>query len=86
MFTADAVLVSSSYDNINVNASSQISPFVGYGAHRQTEQYTNTGAAINKYNGSTTRVPTSKWCGYIDNYFPLNGTVRFTLNVITIHR
>lgn len=82
--TADAVLVSSSYDNINVNASSQISPFVGYGAHYRQDimNATNTGAAINKYNGMTTRVPTSKWRGYnkIQLFdFPLNGTARFTV-------
>lgn len=49
-----------------VNAFSVVSPFVGFGSYYPQDimNATLTGAAVNKFIGVSSEVPTSKWLGY----------------------
>ena len=67
-----------------VNTFTVGSPFVGFGAYYPQDilNATMTGAAINKYAGVTSKVPTSKWLGFnkIQLFdFPENSYVRFVV-------
>ena len=53
-------------DQVSMNVFSAVSPFVGFGAYGPQDimNATVTGAAVNKFTGVTSKVPTSKWLGY----------------------
>lgn len=53
-------------DQVSVNAFTVVSPFVGFGSYYPQDimNATITGAAVNKFTGVTSKVPTSKWLGY----------------------
>lgn len=53
-------------DQVSMNVFSAVSPFVGFGAYGPQDimNATATGAAVNKFTGVTSKVPTSKWLGY----------------------
>lgn len=60
------------------------SPFVGFGSYYPQDilNATMTGAAINKYAGITSKVPTSKWLGFnkIQLFdFPQDACIRFVV-------
>ena len=65
---ADAYVASAENQNgeVTTNAFTVGSPFVGFGSYYPQDilNATGTGAAINKYAGVTSSVPTSKWLGY----------------------
>lgn len=52
-------------DQVSMNVFSAVSPFVGFGAYGPQDimNATVTGAAVNKFTGVTSKVPTSKWLG-----------------------
>lgn len=52
-------------NQVGVNAFSVVSPFVGFGSYYPQDimNATITGAAVNKFIGVTSQVPTSKWLG-----------------------
>lgn len=69
-------------EDVNINAFTVGSPFVGFGSYYPQDilSATMTGAAINKYAGVTSRPPSSKWLGFnkIQLFdFPKNACVRF---------
>ena len=83
---ADAYLASSQYqyEDASINAFTVGSPFVGFGSYYPQDiiNATQTGAAINKYAGVTSRPQTSKWLGYnkIQLFdFPGDSLVRFVV-------
>ena len=83
---ADAYVASAENQNgeVTTNAFTVGSPFVGFGSYYPQDilNATGTGAAINKYAGVTSSVPTSKWLGYnkIQLFnFPKNIYVRFVV-------
>ncbi len=83
---ADAYVASAENQNgeVTTNAFTVGSPFVGFGSYYPQDilNATGTGAAINKYAGVTSSVPTSKWLGYnkIQLFnFPENIYVRFVV-------
>jgi hypothetical protein len=53
-------------DQVSVNAFTVVSPFVGFGSYYPQDimNATITGAAVNKFTGVTSKVPTAKWIGY----------------------
>lgn len=53
-------------NKVGVNAFSVVSPFVGFGSYYPQDimNATMTGAAVNKFIGVTSQVPSSKWMGY----------------------
>jgi len=53
-------------DQVSMNVFSAVSPFVGFGAYGPQDimNATVTGAAVNKFTGVTSKVPTSEWLGY----------------------
>ena len=53
-------------DQVSMNVFSAVSPFVGFGAYGPQDiiNATATGAAVNKFTGVTSKVPTSEWLGY----------------------
>lgn len=52
-------------NTVSTNAFSVVSPFVGFGSYYPQDimNATLTGAAVNKFIGVTSNVPTSKWLG-----------------------
>ena len=52
-------------NKVSTNAFSVVSPFVGFGSYYPQDimNATLTGAAVNKFIGVTSNVPTSKWLG-----------------------
>ncbi len=83
---ADAYLASSQYqhEDASINSFTVGSPFVGFGSYYPQDiiNATQTGAAINKYAGVTSRPQTSKWLGYnkIQLFdFPGDSLVRFVV-------
>ena len=55
----------SNTNKVSTNAFSVVSPFVGFGSYYPQDimNATLTGAAVNKFIGVTSNVPTSKWLG-----------------------
>ena len=53
-------------DQVSMNVFSAVSPFVGFGAYGPQDiiNAAATGAAVNKFTGVTSKVPTSKWLGH----------------------
>lgn len=83
---ADAYMASSEIQNeeATINAFTVGSPFVGFGSYYPQDilNATQTGAAINKYAGVTSRPQTSRWLGFnkIQLFdFPKDATVRFVV-------
>lgn len=69
-------------ENVNGNAFTVVSPFVGFGSYYPQDimNAVSTGAAINKYLGLTSRQGTSKWLGFnkIQLFdFPQDACIRF---------
>lgn len=64
---ADAYAASDIYENgeVNTNAFTVGSPFVGFGSYYPQDiiNATLTGAAVNKFAGITSKQPSSKWLG-----------------------
>ena len=52
--------------HVSANAFTVVTPFVGFGSYYPQDimNATVTGAAVNKFTGVTSKVPTSKWLGY----------------------
>lgn len=52
-------------DQVSTNAFTVVSPFVGFGSYYPQDimNATLTGAAVNKFTGVTSKVPTSEWLG-----------------------
>lgn len=64
---AEAYIESNLYgEEVNINAFTVGSPFVGFGSYYPTDiiNATLTGAAINKFTGVSSTQPSSKWLGY----------------------
>lgn len=65
---AEVEMASSQYQDVNTggNVFTVGTPFVGFGSYYPQDIVSAelTGAAINKFAGITSRVPTSKWLGY----------------------
>lgn len=66
--TAEATAASSEYqpEEASMNAFTVGTPFVGFGSYYPQDilNATMTGAAINKFCGVTSQMPTSKWLGF----------------------
>lgn len=81
---AEAEMASSQYQGVEAttNTFTVGSPFVGFGSYYPQDILNAelTGAAINKFAGVTSRIPTSKWLGYnrIQLFdFPKDALLRF---------